>query len=157
MKILKISKDETYLENSNSIPIKPWKKYRVTASIISRKGMMYASFFGVIILGQHGKEIGRKWRWINENSHELKEYEIVFSTTSDAKFVVIGYRINTETPLRDDVELQVQDLNSIQINEISYDEEELFDSPYVHVPKLNPLNDEQENILEKKWFGFWDT
>jgi|GEM_PF-615512 len=146
-----ISKDESYLYNSEKMAIKPHQKYKATIELIGIKGKPYSAYFTAIILGSKNKEIIRHIRWINDFSRELKQYTIIFTAEAESKSAVLGYRINIETPLKSDIELSPPDQYSLKLEELNDDKADSFDDLNdFKVPPLPPLTEDEENVLEKK-------
>ncbi|MDE1817914.1 MAG: sulfotransferase domain-containing protein [Thaumarchaeota archaeon] len=84
-------------------------------------------------------------------------YSVIFNVPNNAKYVILGYRVNKETPVKGDVILELQDIKSIKLEETT-DEIELFDDRLdFDIPNLPSLTQEQEKILEKKmvWILGW--
>jgi hypothetical protein len=93
---------------------------------------------------------------LSETGNEHKEYDIVFLTAPKTKFVILGYRINTETPSNGSCDLDLQETSSIKINEVSNYIEEIYDLLLIQIPKLNPLTAEEEHVLEQRMVWILD-
>jgi hypothetical protein len=60
MKHLQISENESYVENSTMIEVKPTQKYNVT-TVIVRRCKPHTSMFVACLLDSNGLKINRKW------------------------------------------------------------------------------------------------
>jgi len=146
---IKISKHEIATYNSEKIPVEEDKKYKITSKVIAKKGKFSSSYFGVFLLDSSDKEIFRRWKWITDFGGKENQYTIVFSTPKNVKSVIIGYRINVETALTSDTELLIEDLKNLKLE--TTEEEESFDGvPDYILPQLEPLQENQEDVLETK-------
>jgi len=151
LEVRKILQSEILVLNSNKIPLKPNKKYKVNTQIICKKDELYSSYFLVEVKNDSDKEIVRYFCWINDSSGKPKDHTIIFTTPSNVKYAILGYRVNSETSERSYHEIGVTDLNSLRLEEVdsslkdSYDK---FEKPMDSY--LEPLSADQENILESK-------
>jgi hypothetical protein len=142
------------LLNSQPFSVIPNKQYKVSSKISAMKGRPGCSLFGIFILDKDSKELGRRYRWINNFDSAERQYDIVFTTPADADHVVIGYRINEETLLKSEVDLTCQDLNSLQLEEL----DGYLQDSYDDLPVFQPLTRQEEDQLEGKiiWiFGYY--
>jgi len=149
MELVKVSKDAGYAKGSKNHEIKPSQKYELMIEFIGKKGHQYSAYFSVIIQNEDGRELTRFIKWFNDFSNIVKNNSLVFTTPDNTKTAVIVYRINIETPVKGEYEIELPDIDSLKLkenNEISesYDNIEKFE-----VPKLQELTSEEENILEK--------
>ena len=148
MEFIKISKDMDFAKSSKNHEIKSKQKYELLIETIGRKGYPYSSYFSVIIQDEYGRELTRFIRWMNDFTNIIKKNSLVFTTPENAKKAIVVYRINIETPVKGDFEIELPDINSLEIKETnlpeSFDNIEKFE-----VPKLPSLTDNEENILEK--------
>jgi len=150
MKHLQISGNEYFVENSAKFEVHPTQKYKASTTIIARSCKPYTFMFIACFLDSNGLEICRKYRWISETGNESEEYTIVFSTTSRTKSVVLGYRVNMETPFTGYCELDVQEISSIDVIDVPNHVEEVYDLPFIQVPQLSPLTTKDEHVLEQR-------
>jgi len=148
----KISKDEAFSNNAQKFPVKPNKKYKTSAKIIGKKGLPYSSYFMISIQGKDGEEIKEHIRWINDFGGNPKEYTIIFTTPPESKNVILGYRINLDTPVRSDIEIDLPSFHSVNLHEVNSKEfDEVFDDRInFEVPSMPPLSSEDEDELEKR-------
>lgn len=122
-KDIRVRDVETWKEN-RIIKLIENKKYSVSTTIQGIKGKKGCGYFAVIFLDPDGIEIKRLLRWIDDFSGKGKKYEITFQGISN---VVIGYRINGETPINADCDLKVTPLDNIQVKEMSDQVKESFE------------------------------
>jgi len=144
-----ISDSESFTLDSGRIEVQGNKKFKVSTSIVGKNGKTYSSYFTVMMLNANEREIGRKIRWINDFNGHKTIYELIFTTLPQTKYLVIGYRFNLETPVKSNLEMEIQDSHSLTLEES--DEEDMFDdiTSYI-VPPLRTLTKEEEDKLEKK-------
>jgi len=145
----KLSISESLSESSPKLDARGNQKYVTKADVIGLKGQPYSAYFAAIFLDSSEKEIGRQIRWITDFSEKKIIYQLVFTTRPETKYVVLAYRGNIETPLKSDMELEVQELSSLTIEETTL-EENFDDITKYKAPSLPSLTDEQEDVLEKK-------
>lgn len=146
-----LSKKEKYSDSSSKMSIIPEKKYKVTIEYVGIKGKPYCAYFGAIILNADNKEIERKIEWLNDFSNSKNKINIVFKVPSDGKYLVYGYRINSETPLKSPCNYKVLPLEEVKVSETENDVPEKFDVPEnFRLPRVKELTAEDEDVLEKK-------
>lgn len=145
-----ISKDKFLTQNSEKSEVNGNKKYQVTTNVIARKGIPYSTYFTVIMLDGKEREVGRRTRWITDFSNEPKNYTLVFTTSPETKFIILGYRINIETPVKSEVEISLQNPSSLIVKEADNENETFDDITKFTIPKLPTLSKDEELILEKK-------
>jgi len=150
MILVNVAKDENYVKDSAKCEIKPNQRYELLIETIGKRGWPYSAYFTVIIQDQFGKEITRFIRWLNDFSNVVKKNLMVFSAPTNTKTAIIGYRINVETPVKSDFEIELPDPASLEFKEVNEVEESYDNLEKFQVPKLPPLTVEQEDILEKK-------
>lgn len=148
---MKILKNEGKIFNSEKLEILPNTQYQATTKIIAKQGLPYSSYFSVIICDSNLKEIKRYILWITEFNEKEETYTIIFNSCPNSKFAYIGYRINNETPVTSYIEIGFIDPKSLKLDEIKNFIKEKFDKINdFSVPKLEPLSEADENILESK-------
>jgi len=150
MNLVSLTKNESFVKDSDELEIKPNQKYEMAIETICKKGWPYSAYFTVIILDQYGKEIIRFIRWLNDFSSIIKKNSLVFSTPTHSKTAIIGFRINVETPVKSDFEIELPEASSLKIKQIENEPDSFDDLETYQVPKLPELTTEQENTLEKK-------
>jgi len=145
-----IQKDQDLLINSEKILIKPNQYYQLNFPIILKKGLPYSIYFSVIVCDSNFKEITRYIKWINDIQEDPIDYSMSFLSPANSKFVVLGLRVNTETPVKSHIEIGFKELNSLKLEESKNFVTEKFDrtGDFV-VPKFELLSQEEENELEK--------
>jgi len=144
-----VSKVESFSVDSDRLSIEGNKKYKITANVVGIQGAPFCAYFTAIIIDDRNREIGRKIRWINDFSGNQKNYDLIFTTKPKAKLLILGYRLNLETPVKSDLQIQIQDPSSLTLQDS--DDAEVFDDiTKYEVPSLQPLTTEEEKILEKK-------
>jgi hypothetical protein len=149
-KIIKVSKNEYFTHDSKKTPINSNEFHSVSAGVKGITGLPYSGYFGIILLNSNNIEIGRKIRWITDFNGNEKQYQIIFSPTKETKSIILGYRFNIETPVRSDLEIEVDDLSLIS-PVISSEKTEKFDEiTKYEIPTLPPLMENDENSLEQK-------
>jgi len=149
MKSIYVKNEETASYNSSSMEIKPNQRYLLKFSVSAEQGELESSYLCAIILDEK-KEISRFIRWVNDFSGVKKDYELNFRTPKNSKKIIVGYRINVETPNKSIVKLVVSDPLDFVFQETEIDEDVFDDITKYEVPELPPLTEEQENMLEKK-------
>lgn len=148
---MKILKNEGKIFNSEKLEILPNTQYQATTKIIAKQGLPYSSYFSVIICDSNLKEIKRYILWITEFNEKEETYTIIFNSGPNSKFAYIGYRINNETPVTSYIEIGFIDPKSLKLGEIKNFVKEIYDKiDDFSVPKLEPLSEADENILESK-------
>jgi len=145
-----IPRNENYTYNSENFSVNENTKYTITAEITAVKGSPFSTYIVAILLDENNTEIKRYIRWIKEFDSSPKKYKLTFSSSPKTKFLILGYRINIETPFKSDVEIDLQEPSSSLIKNTP-DELDLFDDiNQFLIPKLEPLNENEELLLEKK-------
>lgn len=148
---LKIKKDEFFSDNSARMTVRPNQKYSIITTITGKKGVPYCAYFFVILHDSQEREIVRRIRWITDFSGRPTEYKILFSALHGTENAIVGYRINSETPVKSDVEINLPQLSLMDLKEESDDGIELFDDINEYeIPQLPPLSSQEEDTLEKK-------
>jgi hypothetical protein len=148
---LKISEKDDLILNSKPSEIKPGKKYSVKTKISALNGRMYSSYFAVFILDKLNQELSRKFCWIDDYTGNLKTYEIIFTAPPNSENIIIGYRSNAETLVRSKSQLNLQDLDSLKLENVPLEINDHFDEfPTSLNPEFKPLTEYEENILEEK-------
>lgn len=150
-----ISEHENLTINSKLIRVTSNQKYMLKATTICRQGILNAAYLCVMMLDQDGKEIVRKIKWINDFSGNACNHLLVFRTTNETKFAVLGFRINIENQssqnielTRGDFEIELPDISSLKL-EIANNE---LDEEYDHLvaSTFSPLTEKDETTLERK-------
>ena len=150
MRNIVVSKNNSFGLESNPINVEPSTQYQLTIDTVGKKGEPYSGYFAVILLNADNIEIKRHIRWFTDFSGSSKSYRIVFSSTSDSSKVIVCYRINSETPVKSDFEIELQDMASLELRQ-THDQSEDFDNiEKYEIPQLPFLNINDENILESK-------
>jgi len=145
----KISRNEFFSQDSQKIAVKGNQSYETSANVIGNKGQSYSTYFSVILLDSSEREIERRIRWITDFTKKKTNYKLIFKTTPETKNVVLGYRCNIETPVKTDLDVELQVPSSLTIKETTL-EHVSDDITQYEVPFLQPLSTEDEEILEKK-------
>ena len=113
----KVSKKESFSSDSAKFNVKGNQKYKATASVTGIQGNPYSAYFAVIMIDDREREIGRQIRWINDFTKNQKNYDLIFTTKPSSKYVVLGYRLNVETPVKSDLVLELQDPMNLALSE----------------------------------------
>ncbi len=155
---VRLSEDNKFLVNSKSYQVKENERYRTVCRAKAGFGKPYSVFFGVFVLDSRERELARFRRWINNFDGLDHDYEIIFSPPYQSKYVQVGYRINTETFHKSRISVELQDIDSVKVEEYHGDAENSFDrdSDYA-ASKQGPLNEVEEERLERNliWvFGY---
>ncbi len=146
----KVSRNDSLLENSQRIPIVPGRKYRIVAPGMFRGGQKYSAMVAAMAISNSGREVKRYIRWVSDFEGNRRDYSIVFVAPTDAEYLVIGYRVNSETPVHSETEVEIPKPSAAMITEINTDEDESYDSfRDYEVPALPKLTEEQEEELER--------
>ncbi|MDH3611072.1 MAG: sulfotransferase [Nitrosopumilus sp.] len=145
----KLTREEIFTLNSKKYEVSENTKYTISAEIKGIRGNSYCSYFVAIMIDSHDREIGRYMRWINDFNNTSLNYHLTFTTKPNTQFLIIGYRINIETPAKSTVEIELEDPSSLTI-ETSNAEENFDDINHFSIPKLEPLSENEELLLEKK-------
>lgn len=145
-----INKEEFLSLDSKKHQVKENTKYSVSTKITGKKGLSYCGYFAAIMFDSKSRELGRQIRWITDFTEAPIEYKLVFTTKPTTKFIILSYRINIETPVKSNIEIELEELSSLKLVE-SPNENHVFDdiSKYT-IPPFPPLSSEEENILEKR-------
>ncbi len=101
----RVSVAEHAIYNSAPIAVFPNQKYQFSTTVAGKRGLPYAAYVTAIAIDSTGEELARHIRWLNDFGGTPTEYSVVFSTPARAASVVLGYRINAETPTQSDSEL----------------------------------------------------
>ena len=142
-----ISIDDCLKLDSKKITVDPNKTYSVTSSVFCKRGMSFSSYLAAILLDSNCVEIDRKIRWINTTEEEQK-YEIIFSSTKETKYLILGYRINVETPMKGDFDITLQHPSTIHMSE-STQENSFDDINQFEIPQQKSLTSDDELMIEK--------
>ncbi len=145
----KVSKNESFSSDSGKFNVNGNQKYKATASVTGIQGNPYSAYFAVIMIDDREREIGRQIRWINDFTKNQKNYDLIFTTKPSSKYVVLGYRLNVETPVKSDLVLELQDPMNLALTE-SNDNSVFDDITKYEVPLLPLLTSNEEETLEKK-------
>lgn len=143
-----ISKDNALSLNSQPFQVNDNTKYSVTTEVTISKGQPFSGYFVVIMMDNLNREIGRHICWLNTINNP-KKYTLTFTTKPKTNFLILGYRINVETPVKSDVEIKLQDLSTIEIR-TSNENEQYDDITQYTVPLIKPLSNDEELEIEKK-------
>jgi len=144
-----IKKEDEILINSPIIDIKPHQRYLVHTRFLGIEGMSYSAYLCVIIFDSENEQIVKCIRWLNDFSGEEKDYKIIFTAPSQAKFVSLGYRINNETPVKSDMKVRFTPVLSLKLEETNELEDSFDDLTKFKIPKLKQLTESEEEKLEK--------
>jgi len=145
-----ISKEDSLGFDSKKFSVSENTNYVIQTKVIGHKGIQYSAYFVAILLDSNYREIDRKIRWISNFDNHLTTYNLSFTTTSKTKFLILGYRINTETPVKSYIDISFQD-PSLLILKIQNNEKQIFDSITNYtIPNFPTLTTKQESNLEKK-------
>lgn len=148
MKLYSLTEKQHLLDNSKAFMVKPNQKYQIEVDIKAYSGRPGSIYFSVIILDSSKKEIDRKRKWITDFNGKQEKHSIVFSTLN-ADSVVVGYRINVETPFVSPVKIEIQNIDSVSLKKVDNNLQESFDEfTPLNANELKPLTQDQENILE---------
>ena len=101
----KVTDAEHFIFNSEKIAVTPNRKYKFCSQMTAQKGEKYTAYVAIIILNSDDQEISRYIRWISDFSGKPKEYSITFSTANESDSMIVGHRINTETPIKSEMEM----------------------------------------------------
>ena len=93
------------------------KKYRFVTKAACTKGELYSSCVMAIALDEKDKEVARYIRWFRDFSGDQKEYALSFTTPSDSVNIIIGYRINVETPAALILRARLSSLSTVMYRE----------------------------------------
>jgi len=145
-----ISKNQKLLFNSPPIKIESNKKYTVEVQVTGIKGSVGSIYLTAIILGKSSREIKRYIRWIDDFSGKINRYSMTFSTPEKSDQCIIGYRANTETPVKMDLELEFENMSSYQIKDVSDNVSEQFDNISDYKAPSLQLSEDEEKRLEAK-------
>lgn len=145
MELVKLTKTESLISQSDIFPCKIGKIYSITCEVIGIKGKPYTSYLGVINLDKKNQEIERKIEWLNDFSGTKKTINFHFRAQSDRMVVI--YRINNETKIKSDCEYKITPTNKISILEVPSHLEINFKS--IDSSTI-PKNFSQEKAL-KRW------
>jgi len=149
-KSIRIAKEESFSKNSDPIEVLPNKTYQIVFYVSGTKGEPYSTYFLVVLLDSEKNEIKRFIKWVNDFSGNQKESTLIFKTSNFTKKIIFGYRINSETPVRSDVEINYEDFDSIKIEKINEKTENYDNIEKYEVPKYPFLNSQEEDIIEEK-------
>ncbi len=154
---LPVAEDKILILNSKTLPVEPGEKYKVEFVAKGLKGRDFSAYFAVFVLGPDGVEIRRYVRWLNDFSGEPKAYALVFTAPAQAASVVLGYRMNAETPVSSDLQLVLPDLSSLEL-EAANNVPELYEDVRVYeMPAPVPLSEKEEDILEENIVGVFGS
>jgi len=150
LKSITVSKDNTFVLNSDKKRVFPNKTYKIIFKCVGMRGDPYSSYFSIFTLDSEGNEIKRFVKWINDFSENQKDYVLIFKTPDLTENIIIGYRINTETPVRSNVEINYEGFDSIRFEEVDETTENYDDIAKYDVPEFPLLNSKEENRIEEK-------
>jgi len=145
-----ISKNEKLLFNSRPIKIKSNHKYTVEVYVTGIKGSVGSIYLTAIVLGKSSREIKRYILWIDDFSGKIKKYNMTFSTPEKSEKCIIGYRANTETPVKTDLEIEFDNISSYQIKDVSDNIQDQFDNINDYKAPIFQLSEDDEKRLEEK-------
>lgn len=154
-----IPSSDIFLLNSKPINIESNAQFKIEFVLSAQKGEIYSFYVAAIVLGADKKEIVRFIKYIRDFTGVDLKYELVFKTPDRAKFLVLGYRCNTETPYRSDLHIRIPELESIEIHAIHGVRANLSDN---YEEYLN-VNHEREDpkfsafLLNQNYENVWDT
>jgi len=144
-----MSKNEHFSSNSSKIEVKGNQKYEIQTQVTAKKGVPYSAYFSAVMLDSGFRELARKIRWLSDFNGNRKNYELIFTTTPETKYIILSYRFNVETPVKSDLDVEFEDISTLTPLETK--KEEVFDDITKYkVPILPPLTNEQEESFEKK-------
>jgi len=144
-----VSQSESYTSDSIRSDVQGKKKYKLSFLVIGKKGKPYSAYFAAIMLDATKRELGRQIRWINDFSGNQTNYDLIFMTEPKTKYLVLSYKMNHETPVKSNLELEFQDPYSLTLQE-STEDHVSDDITKYEVPLLDSLTTKEEEILEKK-------
>lgn len=145
-----IPKNEKLLFNSPPFKIESNQKYTVDVYVTGIKGSKGSMYLTSIILGKSSREIKRYIRWIDDFSGKIKKYSMTFPTPEKSEQCIIGYRANTETPVKTDLEIEFDNILSYKIKDVSNDIQDQFDNLDDCKAPILQLSQDDENRLEEK-------
>jgi len=102
-----LSQEENYSGSSKDVTVNENSKYLVITEVQGHYGKPFCGYFGVILIGKNGKQMGRRIRWLNDLSGVKLRYLLVFTTPSECNKIRVIYRINNETPIKSKCKFQI--------------------------------------------------
>jgi len=99
-----VASGQHIIYNSEVISALPERAYTFRAGPIQARGQEYAAYLLAIALDEQGRELARYVRWI-QTGGAARDYRLVFRTPPATRGVVLGYRVNAETPVQGPLEL----------------------------------------------------
>lgn len=103
----KMAADQPLVYNSELIPALPGRTYTFTPGPIRSRGQRYAAYLLAIPFSAKVQELGRYVRWIGEADDASRRYALTFRTPPETSSILLGYRVNAETPLRSAFEVEM--------------------------------------------------
>jgi len=150
MKEVNLKSNEKFSSSSKKIEIFPEMMYSISTKVIGHVGQPYTGYFGLVLFNEKHEEIGRRVKWLNDFSSELKTIKITFMSPNDSRFVAIIYRMNDEVPLKSDCRYLVTPENELKLEKQKSAVEEDYVLPENYImPKAKELTTEQEKKLEE--------
>lgn len=144
------SAEEEYSLDAPPFPIKENQQYRVTIKVLGKRGLKYSAYLSVALFDSKNRERKRYIRWLNDFSGNNTEVTVTFTSPPESTKAIIGYRINAETPVRSNIEIELTKPLLISLTEVSGFVNDYDDIKAYEVPQLPSLTPIQENQLEKR-------
>ena len=94
--VAKVTSDETFLLHSEPIPIIAGEYYRATTTVKGLRGNKYSACFTIAMADAEGREVNHRIQWLNDFSHTDKQYSVTVKAPLNARYAVVGYRVNVE-------------------------------------------------------------
>lgn len=89
MELVKLTKTESFISQSDIFPCKIGKIYSITCEVIGIKGKPYTGYLGVINLDKKNQEIERKIEWLNDFSGTKKTINFNFKKSQLIKKIMV--------------------------------------------------------------------
>ena len=126
---ISLSDDQNYTGSSSKITVIANKKYIVSTEVTGFTGKPFSAYFGVILMDKNNNALGRRIKWLNDFSGNKKKYSIVFQALESSDYLLIIYRINSETKVKSSCRYTILSPIEVNVLEASVDAEESYELP----------------------------
>jgi len=115
---VRVASDKHFLFQSDLIPIIADRHYHATTQVVGISGQKYSAYFTVVVLDANAKELSRRIQWLNDFSHNPKTYSVTLKAPPNARFAIVGYRVNMEGARRSPCEFRLEHPAKIKLNQV---------------------------------------
>jgi SAM-dependent methyltransferase len=148
----KLAADQPLVCNSELIPALPTRTYTFTAGPIRSHGQRYAAYLLATAFGAKLQELARYVRWLDGDG-AARQYSLTCHTPPETASMLLGYRVNSETPLQSAYELEAPAGFSADMLAVTDGVPESYDRLTDHIEpvflnRIRTLLDTDPDVLE---------